>query len=168
RRSHPDHRPGARRSGAHRAHGAAHHRRRRRRRHLTRAALSAGQCGHQERRSAGDLGARWRVSGGLSGSARHRGAPRRRAAAGSRAGRAAGGDTAAGPRSAGTGHTADGRARNVTAAATHAAVASLTGEGTAVSAPSGGGIVFTAFVAFVLTVLPLPPWLDVLPPVMLV
>ena len=36
------------------------------------------------------------------------------------------------------------------------------------SAPSGGRILLTAFVALVLTVLPLPPWLDVLRPVFLV
>jgi len=37
-----------------------------------------------------------------------------------------------------------------------------------VSAPGGGRILLTAFVALVLTVLPLPPWLDVLRPVFLV
>ena len=36
------------------------------------------------------------------------------------------------------------------------------------SAPSGGRILITACVALVLTVLPLPPWLDVLRPVFLV
>ena len=67
RRSHPDHRSGARGAGADRAHRAAHHRGRHRRHEHARAALPAGQRGHQERRPAGDLGPGRGVPGRLSG-----------------------------------------------------------------------------------------------------
>src|SRR5439155_26084946 len=69
---------------------------------------------------------------------------------------------------AGAGHTAAGHAGALHAAAPHAAAGCFAGEGTAVSAPGGGRLVFTALVALVLTVLPLPPWLDGLRPVFLV
>src|SRR5205085_11011842 len=82
------------------------------------------------------------------------------------AGDTAAGDTAAGDTAAGD--TAAGHAGAPQAAAPVAAAGYFAGEGAAVSAPGGGRIVFTAFMALVLTVLPLPPWPDVLRPVFLV